>query len=67
MLQATRVQEFIGDPVSDAPEVPQEKLEEIFHDLQSSLRYDHELRGCLNCGICTATCPSAHYYDFSPR
>ena len=29
--------------------------------------YDHELHGCLNCGICTATCPSAHYYDYSPR
>ncbi len=31
------------------------------------MRFDHELNGCLNCGICTATCPSAHYYDFSPR
>ena len=31
------------------------------------MRFDHELNGCLNCGICTATCPSAHYYDYSPR
>lgn len=57
----------IGDPVSDAPVVPYEKLEEIFADIQSDMRYDHELNGCLNCGICTATCPAAHYYDFSPR
>jgi heterodisulfide reductase subunit C len=63
----SRVQEFIGDPVSERAPVPYEKLEAIFHDLQSDLRYDHELHGCLNCGICTATCPAAHYYDFSPR
>jgi len=56
-----------SDPISDAPAVPREKLEEIFADIQSHTLYDHELYGCLNCGICTATCPSAHYYDFSPR
>ncbi len=64
---STRVQVRIGDPVSDKPAVTRPKLEEIFKDIQSDLRYDHELNGCLNCGICTATCPAAHYYDFSPR
>ena len=64
---ATRIQDFIGDPVSQAPPVPRAKLEEIFNDIQGDLRFDHELNGCLNCGICTATCPAAHYYDFSPR
>ena len=64
---ATRVQDFIGDPISEAPVVPRAKLEAIFQDLQADLRFDHELNGCLNCGICTATCPAAHYYDFSPR
>ena len=63
----SRVQEYIGDPVSDSPPVDRETLEEIFNDIQSDIRYDHELNGCLNCGICTATCPAAHYYDFSPR
>ncbi len=46
----TRVQEYIGDPVSDAPPVGREKLEEIFQDIQADLRFDHELNGCLNCG-----------------
>ena len=64
---STRVEKHIGDPVSEAPEVDRDTLEEIFGDIQSDLRYDHELNGCLNCGICTATCPAAHYYDFSPR
>ena len=43
------------------------EMSEIVEDIKSDLRYDHELNGCLNCGICTATCPSAHFYDFSPR
>jgi len=64
---STRVQQFYGDPLSDEPEVDYEKLEEVFNDIQNDMRYDHELNGCLNCGICTATCPAAHYYDFSPR
>lgn len=64
---STRVQEYIGDPISEAPVVSREHMEELFEDLQSDMRYDHELNGCLNCGICTATCPAAHYYDFSPR
>lgn len=64
---STRVQEFIGDPLSDEPAVDREHLKEVFDDIQGDMRYDHDLNGCLNCGICTATCPAAHYYDFSPR
>ena len=52
---STRVQQRAGDPVSETPAVPRAKLEQIFKDIQSDLRYDHELNGCLNCGICTAT------------
>jgi heterodisulfide reductase subunit C len=65
--ESTRVQTVIGDPVAEGAPLPRAKLEEIFADIQSDLRFDHELNGCLNCGICTATCPAAHYYDFSPR
>jgi len=57
----------IGDPLSGEATVPRAKLEEIFGDISSHMLYEHELHGCLNCGICTATCPSAHYYDYSPR
>lgn len=57
----------IADPVSDLPAVSYEKLEEVFDDIRGHPLYDHEIHGCLNCGICTATCPSAQYYDYSPR
>ena len=63
----TRIQEHFGDPVSDTPPLNRAELEEVFEDIQADIRFDHELNGCLNCGICTATCPAAHYYDFSPR
>ena len=57
----------IADPVSDLPAMDCGKLEEIFDDIRGHPLYDHEIHGCLNCGICTATCPSAQYYDYSPR
>ena len=57
----------VGDPFATTEVATREKLEEIFGDIKSHALYDHELYGCLNCGICTATCPAAHYYDFSPR
>jgi len=57
----------VADPVSDGAPLSREKLEEIFDDIRAHPTYDHEIHGCLNCGICTATCPSAHYYDYSPR
>jgi heterodisulfide reductase subunit C len=47
--------------------VDSDTLEGVFADIRAHPLYDHELNGCLNCGICTATCPSAHYYDYSPR
>jgi heterodisulfide reductase subunit C len=57
----------ISDPLSGNSGVSYDKLEEIFNDIKAHPLYDQELFGCLNCGICTATCPSAHYYDYSPR
>ncbi len=57
----------VGDPFATTELATREKLEEIFNDIKSHPLYDHEIYGCLNCGICTATCPAAHYYDFSPR
>nr|WP_297364135.1 4Fe-4S dicluster domain-containing protein [Acidiferrobacter sp.] len=43
------------------------EMREIYDDIRNDFRYDMELNGCLNCGVCTATCPAAHFYDFSPR
>ena len=46
---SSRVQQYIGDPVTEEAPVSRDKLEEIFQDIQGDLRFDHELNGCLNC------------------
>lgn len=30
-------------------------------------RYGEACRSCMNCGVCTAICPAAGYYDYDPR
>jgi heterodisulfide reductase subunit C len=41
----------------------QRLIAEVFDDP----RFPHYLYGCYECGICVAACPSARFYDFSPR
>ena len=47
-VATTRVQDFIGDPISDAPVVPRAKLEAIFRDLRKDLRPSAEAREIAN-------------------
>jgi heterodisulfide reductase subunit C len=49
------------------PEVPYEEKERLFAEMKADARFDDYLYGCYECGICVAACPSARYYDFSPR
>lgn len=47
--------------------VPYTEKERLFREVKSDPRYEHYLYGCFECGICVASCPSARFYDFSPR
>ena len=56
-----------------APEVagyadvaPEAKLA-LFEQVKADIRFGDYLYGCYECGICVAACPSAKFYDFSPR
>jgi heterodisulfide reductase subunit C len=49
------------------PDVPYEEKERLFEEIKADERYADYLYGCYDCGICVAACPSARYYDFSPR
>jgi heterodisulfide reductase subunit C len=49
------------------PEVPYEEKARLFAEIKADARFDEYLYGCYECGICVAACPSARYYDFSPR
>ena len=35
--------------------------------LKEDPRYGEALTACMNCGICTAICPAAEFYDYDPR
>lgn len=48
-------------------DVPYERKAELFDQVTADSRYQEHLYGCYECGICVAACPSARFYDFSPR
>jgi heterodisulfide reductase subunit C len=35
--------------------------------LLQDLRFEEALNACMNCGVCTAICPSAEFYNYDPR
>lgn len=35
--------------------------------LKQDARADEALKACMNCGVCTAVCPAAEFYDYDPR
>jgi heterodisulfide reductase subunit C2 len=48
-------------------DVSYDEKERLFDEVKADDRWDHVLNGCYECGICVAACPSARFYDFSPR
>jgi heterodisulfide reductase subunit C len=48
-------------------DVPTETKQRLFDEVRADHRYGDFLYGCYECGICVAACPSARFYDFSPR
>lgn len=47
--------------------VPYEEKKRLVDEVRSDPRYHDYLFGCYECGICVAACPSARFYDYSPR
>jgi heterodisulfide reductase subunit C len=48
-------------------DVAYEEKKRLFDEVTADMRWDSMLYGCYECGICVAACPSARFYDFSPR
>lgn len=38
-----------------------------FDMLMEDVRFEEGLKSCMNCGVCTAVCPAAEFYDYDPR
>ena len=39
----------------------------LFDMLYEDVRIREGLTACMNCGVCTAICPAAEFYDYDPR
>jgi heterodisulfide reductase subunit C1 len=41
---------------------------ENYHKLlMLDIRFEEGLKACMNCGVCTAICPAAEFYNYDPR
>jgi heterodisulfide reductase subunit C len=49
------------------PNVAFEEKTRLWDEVKADPRFPTYLYGCYECGICVAACPSARFYDFSPR
>jgi heterodisulfide reductase subunit C len=53
--------------VAGFADVPVEDKQRLFDQMKADMRFPDYIYGCFECGICVAVCPSARFYDFSPR
>jgi heterodisulfide reductase subunit C len=39
----------------------------LYNLLLEDVRFEEGLNACMNCGVCTAICPAAEFYNYDPR
>jgi heterodisulfide reductase subunit C len=67
-MGATTVDPYLKcDAVAGFEDVPMAEKQGLIDQVLADPRIPHYLYGCYECGICVAACPSARFYDFSPR
>jgi heterodisulfide reductase subunit C len=42
-------------------------MTKLYDLLSQDVRFREGLAACMNCGVCTAICPAAEFYDYDPR
>lgn len=42
-------------------------MENYYEMLMHDIRFKEGLNACMNCGVCTAICPAAEFYEYDPR
>ena len=42
-------------------------MSEIFNELKEDIHFIEGMNSCMNCGVCTAICPAAEFYNYDPR
>ena len=39
----------------------------LIENLKKDIHYIEGMNSCMNCGVCTAICPAAEFYNYDPR
>lgn len=55
------------DDIAGHTDVTLAEKTRLIDEVVADPRFHEYLYGCYECGICVAVCPSARFYDFSPR
>ena len=42
-------------------------MSEILNKLREDIHFIEGMNSCMNCGVCTAICPAAEFYNYDPR
>ncbi|MFN8240910.1 MAG: 4Fe-4S dicluster domain-containing protein [Bacteroidales bacterium] len=42
-------------------------MKNLYEKLSRDIRFIEGMNACMNCGVCTAICPAAEFYDYDPR
>jgi len=42
-------------------------MERLYNQLLEDVRFREGMNACMNCGVCTAICPAAEFYNYDPR
>lgn len=42
-------------------------MDNLYNILLKDIRFEEGLNACMNCGVCTAICPAAEFYNYDPR
>ena len=42
-------------------------MAEIIKRLREDIHFREGMNSCMNCGVCTAICPAAEFYNYDPR
>lgn len=42
-------------------------MSELIEKLKKDIHYVEGMNSCMNCGVCTAICPAAEFYNYDPR
>ncbi len=42
-------------------------MSELIEKLKKDIHYAEGMNSCMNCGVCTAICPAAEFYNYDPR